>query len=403
MPGGLWVSAALADPHGVAPGSQDETLTKLAWWAAGSLDRDIAEAVLWRWTECLTLGNPSNPWTIQHVRQKLDSAYAKRPPEFVVEGASSALRQSADPEAAVSAIEDLIVRASDYDVTEHEDWIVEHVAAPGCFTEVVGEVKKGKTTFNGQMVRCVLSGESFLGWRVRQTKVVLYTEQVGLSLEKTLERAGVRRSPDLYVLDQSQTFGRPWSQVACALLRKCRDVGAQLLFVDTLTRLAGISGESENQSGVVSVLDPFREAKAMGLAVVFVRHASKSRENREDASRAGRGSTAITGEMDIAVNLFQPGDEDVRRVRTISRLGEEVSVLLQYDGGGYKAVAEADFPVSTRARKDSEVRDQIETEFRAGNTTVAGIAKTTGRDRKTVRRHLQQMTGGFVVDGEESE
>ncbi|MGH8899428.1 MAG: AAA family ATPase [Egibacteraceae bacterium] len=351
----------------------------------------------------MTLGNPHLPWTSGHVRQKLDAAYEKRVPSFVVQGTSSRTVPETTDEESVATIQASIVSAASYEVARRDDWIVEHIAAPGCWTEVVGEVKKGKTTFNAQMIRSVLEGKPFLTWKVRQTGVVLYTEQVGLSLDATLERAGVRRHPNLYVLDQSKTFGKPWTHVACALIRRCEEVGAQLLFVDTLTRLAGVGGEGENFSGVVSILDPFREAKARGVACVFVRHAGKSRENREDASRAGRGSTALTGDMDIAVNLFQPGSEDVRRVKTISRLGEEITVLLRYDGSGYEAVEGGEVPVSGRERKATEMRDKVDTEFRSGNTTAAGVAKALGVDRKTAAKYIAELTGGFVVAGEGSD
>lgn len=393
---GKWISEALATPEMIRPGTQEETLTRLAWWAAGTLDQDIAAAVLDAWVLRLPTGNPSDPWNEAHVKAKLDAAYAKRGQEFTVQS-PPASSLAAEPTDEVAEIEGAIVRAEDYAVTAREDWIVEHLAAPGCFTEILGEVKKGKSTFNSQMIRCVLEGRDFLGWRVRRTGVVLYSEQVGLSLDATLERAGVRRHEGLHILDQSKTFGKRWSAVVTALLRRCQAVGAQLLFVDTLTRLAGVEGEAENASGVVSILDPFRAAKALGIAVVFVRHAGKSRENREDVSRAGRGSTALTGDMDIAVNLYQPGSEDVRRVKTISRLGEDLTVLLRYTGEGYEVVAD-DVPTTTRGRRGEETREAVEVEFRSGNTTIAGIARALGHDRRTVQRYLAQVTGGLVVE-----
>jgi len=406
--GGLWVSRTFDDPASVAPGTQDDVLTRLAWYLSGHLADDVAEALLWQFARCLTLGNPADPWTISHVQAKLASAYAKRAanPSTIVEVVG---RPAAPPAPAAQADVDAIVAAgvsaADFVVTKREDWIVENVAAPGCWTEIVGEVKKGKTTFNMQMIRCLLRGEPFLGWRTERTPVVLYTEQVGLSLEATLERAGIRSERDLVLLDHTKTFGRPWQAVVGALVKLCERSGARLLFVDTLTRLAGVAGEAENAAGVVSILDPFQAAKAAGIACVFVRHASKSRENREDVSRAGRGSTAITGDMDTALVLYQPGSEDVRRVRSVSRLGDEVELLLQYESGLYTVVATGATDVevahhdagAARLTAHAEKRasaarvrvDQARLELGPGATS-AEIARAADVDVKTAKKYLAE-------------
>jgi hypothetical protein len=104
--------------------------------------------------------------------------------------------------------------------------------------------------------------------------------------------------------------------------------------------------------------------------------------------------------MDVAVNLYQPGSEDVRRVKIVSRLGEELSVLLKYDGHGYVVTDEEETPVSAGAKRKADLREKVETEFRTGNTTAKGIARALGKDPKTVRKYLREVAGGMADEDE---
>jgi putative DNA primase/helicase len=74
-----WIADTLAHPELVEPGTQDETMTRLAYYYAGTnIPFDIAKANLVLWAERLPLGRPDEPWTEQHVKAKLESAYRKR-------------------------------------------------------------------------------------------------------------------------------------------------------------------------------------------------------------------------------------------------------------------------------------------------------------------------------------
>jgi hypothetical protein len=56
----------------------------MCWWAAGHLPCDIALATVSLWVSQLPLGNASDPWTEQHVQDRLDRALEKRKNEFPV-------------------------------------------------------------------------------------------------------------------------------------------------------------------------------------------------------------------------------------------------------------------------------------------------------------------------------
>jgi hypothetical protein len=86
---GPWIAETMANPAAVLPGTQEDTLTRLTWYYAGQvqlgrLDYDIVLSTLWLWARQLPEGNPADPWTEQHVQDRLDRALAKRKDEFAV-------------------------------------------------------------------------------------------------------------------------------------------------------------------------------------------------------------------------------------------------------------------------------------------------------------------------------
>ena len=83
---GEWIADTIATPAAVLPGTQEDTLTKLTFYHAGQIargrmDYDIALFNLYLWTSHLPLGNESDPWTKEHVRDRLDRALEKRKKE----------------------------------------------------------------------------------------------------------------------------------------------------------------------------------------------------------------------------------------------------------------------------------------------------------------------------------
>jgi AAA domain/Bifunctional DNA primase/polymerase, N-terminal len=89
-----WVAETLAHPERVLPGTQEDTLTRLAWWAAGHLPMDVARAVLGKWMQELPLGDPHDPWTDEHLSDRLERAFARRTPELKVRLGDGTGRQS---------------------------------------------------------------------------------------------------------------------------------------------------------------------------------------------------------------------------------------------------------------------------------------------------------------------
>ena len=95
------------------------------------------------------------------------------------------------------------------------------------------------------------------------------------------------------------------------------DVGAVVVFIDTLAAIAGVRDEDENSSGamleVVAQVDRLKQA---GLGVVLNQH---SRKSGGSLSEIARGSSAITGGVDLLIGLepAKGSGHNNRRVLTL--------------------------------------------------------------------------------------
>lgn len=397
-----WIADALAHKIGVGPGEQEETLAKLCWYFSRELPQDIATPLLLEWAAKLPLHRPSEPWTPAHVTEKIERAYAKRrlePPVTHVDFVDAPSPRTKTRQEVVESIIANHKTAAEFALeTDTTDWIVPDFVAPGAYTELIGLMKKGKSTLVCDLMRAMLHGTPFLDRPTAQTPVVYMTEQAGVSLKKTLDRGRLLNNPDLHLLLPRHLFGVHWPDRFAAAVALAERVGARVIVIDTFHRLALLGGDAENQSGaVLEALMHCEAARAKGLAVVFVRHSKKSSEH-EDVSTAGRGSGAFTGDMDICILHSKPlHDVDLRRLRIVSRLAEVDDIWLKYEDGSYHL---ATAPVGRGQRAWSENDRRVVDALGKGRTTVTDIAKETGLHRSTVKRHLEQLDTEVVFEGE---
>jgi hypothetical protein len=144
---------------------------------------------------------------------------------------------------------------------------------------------------------------------------------------------------------------------------------------------------------VLEVLAPLAYVAGEGLAVVVVAHQRKS---PGAYGAAVRGSNALTGSVDVVIELERFGDvsEDSRVLRTVSRYAstpEELVAALTDDG--YDARGD-----TTAARQDAEREQVLETlrlldrELTARDLTE----EIDGLNERAARRHCQRL----VADGD---
>ena len=389
-----WVAEALAHPELVEAGTQNETLNRLAWYFAGHLEEDIGVAVLATWGSQLKTYDQGWGWNrgmIEEMVARVYEDHRKKNPRLRMNGAVPAANDSdrtPPPNPLLTAArgpkEFMEERA------EQVEWIVEDLVAPGCITELLGAVKAGKSTWLCGFLSAMARGEDWLGKETRRTKALYVSEQEGLSLQATLTRGKLDElgRDDIEIITMRDLFSiQGWDvQVRC-LVELAKEHECKLIVIDTLAKLSGMKGDDENSAGrAAAVTAPFNEAKADGLAIVFLRHGRKSGGN---LSELGRGSSAFSGDVDVIVGLTQI-DKKHKNMEVKGRLSEPFDLCLEYKDGTYSI---SENPALARAEaKDEEAWALITTCLREGPMTVYKICRVLKKVGACVSRgHVERL------------
>ena len=235
---------------------------------------------------------------------------------------------------------------------EHPDWVWDGYLAAGVITVLAGLPKRqgGKSRFAWALVRAMLERhESFVGRFLAGGPVVYLTEEPASMLRPKVEP--LADLPGLSVAYREIT-PRPkpsWDESIAQAAAECERIGARLLVIDTFADWANLKAEAEKDSGAVqAAMDALMEAAARGLAVLLIHHHRKA--GGEDGAGL-RGSGALLGAVDIAVDLTRVGDDDdpgTSRQRILNASSrwtdtpESMIVELMPDGGGYTLISEGE-------------------------------------------------------------
>ncbi|WP_257455624.1 spore photoproduct lyase family protein [Archangium lipolyticum] len=260
-------------------------------------------------------------------------------------------------------------------------WIARPWVAEGSLTLVDGKPKvAGKSTWLAHMIKHVLAGTEFLDEPTTHTPVMLLTEERPISFRRMLERVGLDHSTDLHLYFYQDVRRLPWDALVKHTVDKCRAVGARLLIIDTLAQFSGIS-ESSSRNALEAVR-PLQAAAEQGLGVVAVRHERKSGGGVGDS---GRGSSALTGAVDIIVALQRPPNHtgQVRIIHALSRYEETPSTLtIELRDEGYVVREGFDVGVQEVERALLLAVPDTETDAKTADELMAetDLKKTTVRE-----------------------
>jgi 5S rRNA maturation endonuclease (ribonuclease M5) len=270
-------------------------------------------------------------------------------------------------------------------------WIWEGYVAPGEVSLIAGRPKVGKSTLVFGLIAAILHGRPFVGRSTRGRGVLLLTEEGATTFAEKARAFGIANHPRFHVLLRRQVQAS-WPEVVGQARAYCREHDLDVMIVDTFDKWAGLRGDDENKSGpVLQALDPLMQASGDGLAVIVVSHQRKA---AGDHGEAVRGSNAITGTVDVIVEIERVADvAHARALVGTSRhtaTPEELAVELTDDG--YVDRGDVD------ALKGRLEGDQIMAVLSTQPVTSKEIAEATEIPEATVRRRLDELHGDGRVE-----
>jgi hypothetical protein len=189
----------------------------------------------------------------------------------------------------------------------------------GCLTELDAYQKAGKTTFLLRLARALIRGEEFLGRPTLQTPVVYLNEAADAAFVQGLQGAGLLEEEHLHILSWHDVLSLTWEQRVDSAARRAREVGAHVVMVDTFAQWAEMAGDDENSSGaMLAAVRPLQALASAGPSVALARHARKS---GGQVGHSGRGSSALSGAVDMIVELKRPEGQGPANRRILSYRG----------------------------------------------------------------------------------
>jgi putative DNA primase/helicase len=270
-------------------------------------------------------------------------------------------------------------------------WTWDGYLAPGAITLLAGRPKVGKSTLVFGLFEAILAARTFLEHTTRAQGILLLSEERESTLAEKARRFGLEGN--LHLLMRHQVNGEPWEEIMAAATAYCLAHELGVLAIDTWDKWTGIKGDAENSAGsVIEALDPIVQAAGAGLCVPVVAHQRKS---LGDFGEAVRGSNALTGGVDIVVEIERPrsdvlAGDGVRVLNAVSRFAatpEELVIALTEDG--YEARGD-----TLEAKADAESA-QVQAAIEAlGEATAAQISEETGIPKASVHRHAQRLCEG---------
>lgn len=213
-------------------------------------------------------------------------------------------------------------------------WFWEGFVAPKSFTLLSAYPKVGKTTMLTHMLRSLANGEGFLDRATRAVPILYFSEEADTLLAERADALGFEDSWP--IMWQTKEPGLVWEKCIWLMKNFVHVHKEPIIIVDTLARFWNC--ESENDATQVDhalnpVLELIRNSHA---GFVGIHH---NRKQGGGGGSAVRGSTALTGGVDIIMELSRVGAHDrsnVRRLSCESRYSETPSLLqLRLDDGAY--------------------------------------------------------------------
>lgn len=209
----------------------------------------------------------------------------------------------------------LTVSIADMDaqVFPETEWIVEFLVARGMLGLFAGRPKAGKSLLMVDMLGSIALGETFLGRATRQMGVlyVAAEDSFGLVRERLRTRFGDERDAPFHLLPADGSFDQSLrlDDDGTTLMRLAETIDTLDVGIVVLDPMRELHAAKENDADEMAMLlRPLRQlAHEKNITIILVHHKNKS---GQDASTAVRGSSAITGSVDVVMTLDVNNDDD---------------------------------------------------------------------------------------------
>jgi DNA polymerase-1 len=348
------------------------------------------------------------PWTPAQLGDSDDWLTA---PKAQIKGKTSSSRTSSAPKEKSGSTTGLLMAHSVRDERERApevvDWFIEGWLGRGMMTELVAKVKLGKTTFALQGLRaCIAGDEAYCGQPILRACRVLYvTEEGRATFHEALQRYGLWGLDDeMMIVYDFEIIDIELKVAVGEMIRLAQEHQVDIVVIDTLTTVAGLDDE-DNSGRVGAAMREFRRIANAGYAVWTLRH---GRKIGGEVGDAGRGSSAISGAVDILLQLDPfKGDDDESNLRILRGRGrmkatptDKLTLEFDKDTEIYRLVGQA---VSREARLAASILnglEELEAFDEARGKTSGEVTLKIGKRLDTVRKELKRMAeDGQVRDG----
>lgn len=197
--------------------------------------------------------------------------------------------------------------------TDPNEWLWDGYLATRNLTLLVSQWKTGKTTLISVLLSRLAHGGTLAGLPVRAGRAVVVSEE---SIEHWEARHATLNFGDNVGFICRPFRGRPtpddWLDLIELLVTEHRERPIDLVVIDPLASF--MPARTENNAAVMlEVLLPLQRLTTLGICVLVLHH---PRKGESTPGRAARGSGALTGHMDILIEMDwfgQPQDDDRRR------------------------------------------------------------------------------------------
>ena len=273
-------------------------------------------------------------------------------------------------------------------------WLWHGFIAIGSTTLLIGLWKAGKTTLLKHVVKMMDAGGDLAG-KIRPARVLLISEESSQLWHRRCRELGI--GDDVHFVFRPFK-GRPthihWERFVDRLAEEVKTKKFNLVVFDTLAAVSPIEDEND-AAQMYRVLLPLHRITEAGAAVLLTHH---PRKGDGSEGRASRGSGALTGFVDIIVELRRLGGSQPRQreLRTYSRFDESpAAVIIELTDEGYISCGTKDDASATVRRKQIQrmlvnCPGGIDPESIHEKWPNDGIPKPGIR---TIRRDLKEMKG----------